>query len=181
MAEIKLFAMQTLLTARWYSDDDPELSPLKGAMVLSAGWQEFRADCIRDLQCLERTCPGLFGREDWTPVVRAVWRKLKRRLRAWTITACGRPRTPREVIRLFDLYYRRPEPVTLETTKWTLTDSDALTGVDGTRRGWKTSGVERTGTLPELLQDMQEGVPKDEAANQIDEEIERNKRGVFAR
>ena len=175
--QAKLLALQSAVEIRWQGGGDPELAPLRGAMVLAAGWPEFRRDLIRDLQTLERTHPDVIGREDWSGVVHIVWRKLKTRLKGWSLQKFGRPLTPRQVISLYERYFERRRNPTLAETKWTIEESDALTGIDGTRRGWASSGTVREGTLTEIASDLQDGPMRTQTLRMLDEAVDAEKRG----
>ena len=176
-AQAKLFALHALLEERWTHPDNEELSPLRGALILSEGWSEFRRDIIRELDALNRMHPDLIGREDWSDVARSVWRRLRKRLFAWSVKQLGRPQTPRQVIALFEKFYHRKSPLAMATTKFTVEDTDAISGIDGTQRGWQSSGLRREGTIAELAADAAPSVAKDELLNQIDESLEDEKAG----
>ena len=175
--DLRLFALQSMLNARWHHPDDDTFAPLVGAKVLLAGFPEFRRDLIRDLDFINRTNPGLVGREDWQNVVHAIWKKLKFRLAAWSTYATGTPKTPLQVVALFEKHYRPKRKPMLTDEKWTITDSDVLTAKDGLSGGWQTSGVRREGTLPELARDLAAGPAKDRFVRALDADIEAEKRG----
>ena len=178
--DLRLFALQSCVNARWFHPDDDAFAPLVGAKVIAAGFPEFRRDLIRDLEFINRTTPGLVGRENWHDVVHAVWKQLKLRLDAWSTYATGSKKTAREVIRLFDKHYKTPRKPTLATEQWTITDSDVLTAQDGTTTGWKSSGVQRTGTLQELARDLVDTPTKQRFIQDLEEGIEAEKRGEEA-
>lgn len=167
------FILHAAVNARWDGDCsmDPELSPLRGAMVLAAGWKEFRRDLIRDLDAFGRTHPDVVGREDWSRVARAVWRRLHARLRAWSLKSFGFALSPRQVIKVYE-HYQKTKRLTLENTTFEIRDTDE---VDGTRKGWQSSGTERVGTLPEIMRDLPEGVGKDRVVAEVDAAIAEQK------
>ena len=171
------FVLHAAVNARWDGDCsmDPELAPLRGALVLSAGWKEFRRDLIRDLDAFGRMHPDVIGREDWSRVVRAVWGRLHTRLRAWSLSRFGLPLSPRQVIKVYERFHKQRKRLTLANTAFDITDTDE---VDGTRKGWQSSGTKRTGTLPELMRDLPEGPGKDRVVREVDAAIAEQERGT---
>lgn len=175
--QAKLFALHSLVQERWFYPDNEELSPLKAALIIKAGWYEFRRDIIRELDALNRMHPDLIGREDWSDVAKSVWRRLRKRLAVWSYSQTGQVLTPKRIIKLFEMFYSRKSPLSMATTKFVVEDTDAISAIDGTQRGWQSSALRREGTIAELAADAAPSIAKDEMMNQIDESLEDEKAG----
>ena len=162
--------LRFLTDCRWvHPGGDGRLNPYWAARQLARGWDDFRAEFVRDMQTLARVDPMVAGRVDAAAFARPCWLALDMRLRGWfrEVAPFGAAYSPRLVCEVYEKHFvddrKGPVPMGRETFRITTEDS-ARWG------GWRSSGDVREGTFHEVMADLD--VPEsrlNEIHNEFDE------------
>lgn len=137
---------------------DPGLNPMHVAQIMVDGFPAFRTWFVNRFAEYSRVDPYVCGTVDAEGFARHCWMRAKMRLINWCI-ACNPEfahlMTPRMIIRIFEEHFVRGQKLRpMNEMRFTFdTPESERFRMEGSA-AWKSSGEVRSGTMHEIIEDM---------------------------
>ena len=162
-----------LLHFRLSHPADPALDVLHAAYQVSEGEAEFRRKARRDWGVAARFDPGVCGRSDGDRVATMLWFAVRAWLSEWCseigLLNTGRAvmdGDARGVIAFFERYYVPPKPKPgIEDEIITVTEHGHRAGI---KDAFRSSGKVRTGTVREIIEDLEDPAQREREHRLVD-------------